>query len=51
MCSYKNTEIFTTIKNQQGLCDDIEGWDGETDGREVREEVDRMYLWLILVDV
>ena len=34
MCSCKNTEIFTTIKNQRGLCDDIEGWDGETDGRE-----------------
>ena len=31
MCSYKNTEIFTTIKNQRGLCDDIEGWDGGKD--------------------
>lgn len=32
---------------KQGLCDNLEGWDGEGDGREGTW----VYLWLILVDV
>ena len=36
---------------KQGLCDNLEGWDGERDGREVWEEGTWVYLWPILVDV
>ena len=36
---------------KQGLYDNLEGWDGEGDGREVQEGVDMVDLWLILVDV
>ena len=36
---------------KQWLCDNLEGWDGEGDGREVQEGVGMVYLWLILVDV
>ena len=36
---------------QQGLCDNLEGWDGEVDGGEVGEGGDMVYLWLILADV
>ena len=36
---------------KQGLCDNLEGWDGEGDGREVLEGGDVVYLWLILVDI
>ena len=49
-----NIEIYNTIYKidsqrefvvwvrelKQGLCDHLEGWDGEGDGREVREGVD-----------
>ena len=31
---------------KQGLCINLEGWDGEGDGREVH-----VYLWLIHVDI
>ena len=35
---------------KQGLCDSLEGWDGEGGGREVWEGGDMVYLWLILID-
>ena len=61
MYGERNTEIYNTIckidsqwefavwlrKLKQGLCDYLEGWDGEGDGREGTW----VYLWLILVDV
>ena len=37
---------------QKGLCINLEGWDGDGDGRETQEEGDiYVYLWLIHVDV
>ena len=36
---------------KQGLCNNLEGWDGEADGREVEEGGETVYLWLIHVDV
>ena len=36
---------------KQGLCNNLEGWDGEGDGKEVQEGGDSVYLWLILVNV
>ena len=34
---------------KQGLCDNLEGWDVERDGREVWREGTWVYLWLILI--
>ena len=56
-----NMEIYNTIckigsqrdfairlrELKQGLCDNLEGWDGEGDGREIQKKVD-MGVWLIL---
>ena len=36
-------------KLKQGLCVNLEGWDGEGDGREVQREGIYVYLWLIHV--
>ena len=36
---------------KQGLCDNLEGSDGEGDGRQVQREGTWVYLWLILVAV
>ena len=33
-------------KLKQGLCINLEGWDGERDGREVQMEGIYVYLWL-----
>ena len=39
-------------KLKQGLCINLEGWDGEGDGREVQNGGDMcVYLWLIHVEV
>ena len=38
-------------KLKQGLCINLEGWDGEGDGREVQREGIYVYLWLIHVDI
>ena len=38
-------------KLKQGLCTNLEGWDGEGDGREVQREGTYVYLWLIHVEV
>ena len=34
-----------------GLCDNLEGWDGEGGGRDVQKGAIYVYLWLIHVDV
>ena len=38
-------------KLKQGLCINLEGWDGEGDGREVQREGIYVYLWLIHIEV
>ena len=41
-------------ETQTGLCINLEGWDGEGDGREVQKGGDiyvYIYLWLIHVEV
>ena len=38
-------------KLKQGLCINLEGWDGEGDGREIQNEGIYVYLWLIHVEV
>ena len=38
-------------KLKQGLFINLEGWDGEGDGREVQKGGDIVYLWLIHVAV
>ena len=44
--------IFSTIfQLKQGLCINLEGWDGEGDGREVQKGGMYVYLWLIHVEV
>ena len=39
---------FRTLN--QGLCINLEGWDGEGDGREFKREGTYVYLWLIHVE-
>ena len=36
---------------KQGLCINLEGWDGEGEGKEVQEGGVYVYLWLIHVEV
>ena len=38
-------------KLQQGLCINLEGWDGEGNGREFQNREMYVYLWLIHVKV
>ena len=38
-------------KLKQGLCINLEGWDGEEDGNEVQREGIYVYLWLIHVEI
>ena len=38
-------------KLKQGLCTNLEEWDGVGDGREVQREAIYVYLWLIHVEV
>ena len=38
-------------KLKQGLCINLEGWDGEGDGRELQREGIYEYLWLNHVEV
>ena len=63
MCGKSNMETYVTIckidsqqefamwlrKLKQGLCINLEGWDGEGDGREVLKAGDICILWLIHV--
>ena len=44
--------LFYLRKLKQGLCINLEGWDGKGDGREVQKGGDiYIYLWLIHVEV
>ena len=38
-------------KLKQGLCINLEGWDGEGDGKKIQREGIYVYLWLIHVEV
>ena len=38
-------------KLKQGLCINLEGWDGKGGGREVQKDGIYVYLWLIHVEV
>ena len=38
-------------KLKQGLCFNLEGWDGEGDGREVQKGGVYVYLWPIHVEI
>ena len=38
-------------ETKQGLCINLEGLDGEGDGRRVKREGTRVYLWPIHVEV
>ena len=40
-----------TQGTKERLCNNLEGWDGEEDGREVQEGEDIVILWLIHVNV
>ena len=54
MCKIDSQQEFAVClrKLKQGLCINLEGWDGEGDGREVQKGEDiYIYLWLIHVEV
>ena len=46
-----NGNLLYDLELKQGLCDNLDRWDGEGDGKEVWEGGDRVYLWLTLVDL
>ena len=43
--------FYMTQGIELGLCNNLERWDGEGDGRQAQEEGTHIYLWLIHVDV
>ena len=53
MCKIDSQREFAVWlrKLKQGLCTNLEGWDGERDGREVQREGINVYPWLIHVEV
>ena len=65
MCGKSNMETYITIckidsqwefsvwlrKLKQGLCINLEGWDGEGDGWKFKRERIYIYLWLIHIEV
>ena len=64
-CGESNIEAYITIYKidsqwefavwlrelKQGLCNNLEGWNGEGDRREVQKGGIYVYLWLIHVEV
>ena len=49
---YSQREFAVWLRElKQGLCVNLEGWDGEGDGWEVQEGGDNCNLWLVHVDV
>ena len=52
-CKIDSQQEFAVClrKLKQGLCINLEGWDGEGDGWEVQKEGMYLYLWLIHVEV
>ena len=53
ICKIDSQQEFTVWlrKLKQGLCINLEGWDGVGDGREVQKEGTYVHLWLIHVEV
>ena len=53
MCKTDSQREFAAClwKLKQGLCINLEGWDGAGDGREVQKEGIYVYLWLIHIEV
>ena len=53
ICKIDSQQGFTVWlrKLKQGLCINLEGWDGVGDGREVQKEGTYVHLWLIHVEV
>ena len=65
MYGKSNMEVYITIckidsqqefavwlrKYKQGLCINLEGWDGEGAGRRFKREGIYVYLWLIHVEI
>ena len=51
MCKIDSYREFCLRKLKQGFCINLEGWDGEGDGREVQKGGIYVYLWLIHVEV
>ena len=51
MCTTDSQQEFAIWlrKLKQGLCINLQGWDGEGDGRELQKGY--VYLWLIQVEV
>ena len=44
-------ESAVWLRNKQGLCINLEGWDGEEMGGRFKREEIYVYLWLIHVEV
>ena len=54
VCKIESQQEFAVWlrKPNQGLCINLEEWDGEGDGREIQKRGDiYIYLWLIHVEV
>ena len=43
--------LYDAVNSNLGLCDNLEGWDGEEGGKEVQGGGSYVFLWLIHVDV
>ena len=53
MCKRDSPQEFAVWlrKLKQGLCINLEGWDGEGNGKEFQREEIYVYLWLIHAEV
>ena len=53
ICKIDSQEVFAVCLRElkQGLCINLQGWDREEDGREVKREETYIHLWLTHVDV
>ena len=54
ICKIDSQREFATVwlrKLKQGLCINLEGWDGKGDEREFQERGVYVYLWLIHVEI
>ena len=52
MCKIESQREFAVSQETQtGLCINLEGWDGEGDGREVQREEIYVYLWVSHVEI
>ena len=51
ICKINSQWEFAVWQINQGLCINLDRWDGEGDGREVQKGGIHVYLWLIHVEV